>query len=194
VACTPLLLPKLKPKPGLAWAANIPATPVLIILSVSNINVCKTLLWIRISQSPRTRVIAKKLRFKQASFMDNLIERHSLDFIDLKSSLDSFSNIVLSKVLMSMKSKRLSSRHLFVSVQKAYDGAPVRFQYTSELSTEADALIPVLTLALQGIYGDATDKWCKFSARIGIEGFTFDKGKNRIVPTGNNTLDDLDHT
>jgi hypothetical protein len=63
------------------------------------------------------------------------------------------------------------------------------------LSAEAgDALIPVLPLALQGIYGDETDKWFKFSACIGIEGFSFDKAKNRIVPTGNNTFDDLDQT
>jgi hypothetical protein len=101
---------------------------------------------------------------------------------------------VLSKVLMSMKSKQFPSRHLFISVEQSYDGAPVRFQYTSELSTEADALIPVLPLALQGIYGDESDKWFKFLARIGIEGFSFDKAKNRIVPTGNNTFDDLDQT
>jgi hypothetical protein len=124
--------------------------------------------------------------------MDNLIERHSSHFNNLNSSLDSFPNIVLSKVLMSMKSKRFPSRHLFVSDEQSYNGTPVRFQYMSELSTEADALIPVLPLALQGIYGDKTDKWFKFSARIGIEGFTFDKAKTRIVLTGNNTFDDLD--
>jgi hypothetical protein len=38
------------------------------------------------------------------------------------------------------------------------------------------------------------DKWFKCSARIGIEGSSFDKAKNRIVPTGNNTFDDLDQT
>jgi hypothetical protein len=126
--------------------------------------------------------------------MDNLIERHSSHFNNLNSSLDSFPNIVLSKVLMSMKSKRFPSRHLFVSVEQSYDGAPVRFQYTSELAAEADALIPVLPLALQGIYGNETDKWFKFSARIGIEGFSFDKANNRIIPTGNNTFDELDQT
>jgi hypothetical protein len=51
VVCTSLLLPKLKPKPDLAWAANIPATPALIILSVFNIDLCRTLR-IRISQFP----------------------------------------------------------------------------------------------------------------------------------------------
>jgi hypothetical protein len=62
------------------------------------------------------------------------------------------------------------------------------------LATAADALIPVLPLALQGIYGQEADKWFKFSARIGIEGFSFDKINNRIIPTGNNTFDDLDQT
>jgi hypothetical protein len=62
------------------------------------------------------------------------------------------------------------------------------------LAAEADALIPVLPLALQGIYGNETDKWFKFSARIGIEGFSFDKANNRIIPTGNNTFDELDQT
>jgi hypothetical protein len=143
---------------------------------------------------PRTRIIAEKLRFKQASFMDNLIERESLHFNNLHSSLESGPHIVLSKVLMSMKSKRFPTRHLFVSVEQAYDGAPVRFQYTSELATEADALIPVLPLALQGIYGGETEKWFKFSARIGVEGFSYDKANNRIVPTGINTFDELDQT
>jgi hypothetical protein len=126
--------------------------------------------------------------------MDNLIERQSLHFNNLHSSLESGPHIVLSKVLMSMKSKRFPTRHLFVSVEQAYDGAPVRFQYTSELATEADALIPVLPLALQGIYGGETEKWFKFSARIGVEGFSYDKANNRIVPTGTNTFDELDQT
>jgi hypothetical protein len=146
------------------------------------------------SVPPRTRVIAEKLRFKQASFMDNLIERESAHFNNINSSLDSFPNIVLSKVLMSMKSKRFPTRHLFVSVEQSYDGAPVRFQYTQELSTEADALIPELSLALKGIYGNETEKWFKFSARIGIEGFSYDQEKNRIIPTGTNTFDNLDQT
>jgi hypothetical protein len=59
---------------------------------------------------------------------------------------------------MSMKSKRFSSRHLFVLVEQSYDGAPDRFQNTSEFSVEADALIPVLSLALQGINDDESDK------------------------------------
>jgi hypothetical protein len=147
------------------------------------------------SVPPRTRIIADKLRCKQASFLDNLIERKSLHFNNLHSALlNSNPNVVLSKVLMSMKSKRFPSRHLFISVEQAYDGAPACFQYTTELGTEADALIPVLLLALQGIYGQEADKWFKFSARIGIEGFSFDKVNNRIVPTGNNTFDDLDQT
>jgi hypothetical protein len=79
---------------------------------------------------------------------------------------------------MSMKSTRFLSRHLFVSVEQPYDGAEVRLQYTSELAAQADALIPVLPLALKGIYVDEADKWFKFSARIGEEGFTFDKNNN----------------
>jgi hypothetical protein len=142
---------------------------------------------------PRTRVIAEKLRFKQASFLDNLQERFSPHFNNLHSSLDSNPNVVLSKVLMSsMKSKRFPSRHLFVSVEQPYDGAKVKLQYTSELVAEADALIPVLPLALKGIYGEEADKWFKFSARIGEEGFSFDKKNNQIIPTGNNAFDDLD--
>jgi hypothetical protein len=117
------------------------------------------------SVPPRTRIIVDKLRCKQASFLDNLIERQSLHFDNLHSALNSNPNIVLSKVLMSMKSKRFLSRHLFISVEQAYDGgAPVKFQYTAELATEADALISVLPLALQGIYGQEADKWFKFSA------------------------------
>jgi hypothetical protein len=143
---------------------------------------------------PHTCIIAEKLRFKHASFMDNLIERQSLHFNNLHSSLESGPHIVLSKVLMSMKSKGFPTRHLFVSVEQAYNGAPVRFQYTSELATEADALIPVLPLTLQGIYGGETEKWFKFSARIHVEGFSYDKADNRIVPTGTNTFDELDHT
>jgi hypothetical protein len=154
--------------PGLAWAANTPAHLVLIILSVFSI-VLYPIQRIRIFRPPRTRVIAEKLRFKQASFMDNLIERRSSHFNNLNSSLDSSPNIVLSKVLMSMKSKRFPSRHIFVSVEQSYYGAPIRFQYILELSAEADALISVPPLALQGIYGDETDKWFKFLARIGIE-------------------------
>jgi hypothetical protein len=46
-------------------------------------------------------------------------------------------------------------------------------------------------LALKGIYGEAADKWFKFSARIGEEGFSFDKKNNHIIPTGNNAFDDL---
>jgi hypothetical protein len=116
---------------------------------------------------PRTHIIAEKLRFKHASFLDNLQERFSPHFNNLHSSLDSNPNVVLSKVLMSMKSKRLPSWHLFVSVEQPYDGAEVRLQYTSELAAEADALIPVPPLALKGIYGEEADQWFKFSARIG---------------------------
>ena len=100
-------------------------------------------------------------------------------------------NITLIKVLMALKSKRFSERQLFLCIVQEFKDGPVLFQYSLELEDEADGIIPVIPLYLEGKFGQGIRKWMKPSATIGTAGYEYDIKSNKVVPHGNNILNNL---
>ena len=141
--------------------------------------------------SKTARRIAQRLMTKQASFLDNCIQREHRHFNDLFITHDSMPNITLIKVLMALKSKRFPERQLFLCIEQEYEEGPVFFQYSSELEDEADGIIPVIPLYLEGKFGQGISKWMKPSATIGTAGYTYDSKSNKVIPQGNNILNNL---
>ena len=141
--------------------------------------------------SKTARRIAQRLMTKQACFLDNCIQREHRHFNDLFIKHDTMPNITLIKVLMALKSKRFPERQLFLCIEQEYEEGPVFFQYSSELQDEADGIIPVIPLYLEGKFGQSISKWMKPSATIGTAGYTYDSKSNRVTPLGNNILNNL---
>lgn len=141
---------------------------------------------------PRARDIAVRLRSRQADFLSRCHTREYDHIKNLHSSLPEAEFVVLSRVLMGLKSKNFPNRFLFIAVEQAYYGDPVRFTYLADRANEVDAIIPVLPLILGGELGAATNDWFKPSAKLGMEGLKYDPPIRAVVPDGNNLLNVLD--
>ena len=141
--------------------------------------------------SKTARRIAQRLMTKQASFLDNCVQREHRHFNDLFVSHDTMPNISLIKILMALKSKRFPERQLFLCIEQEFEEGPVIFQYSSELEDEADGIIPVLPLYLEGKFGKGISKWLRPSATIGTSGYEYDSTSNKVIPQGNNILNNL---
>ena len=141
--------------------------------------------------SKTARKIAHRLMTKQASFLENCINREHRHFKDLFVIHDTMPNITLLKVLMALKSKRFPERQLFLCIEQEIEDGPVYFQYSAELVEEVDGIIPVIPLYLEGNFGASITKWMKPSSSIGTEGYEYDKTSNRVVPNGSNILSNL---
>ena len=142
--------------------------------------------------SSKARDIAKRLKYKQAGFLDNLIVRENNHIKSIFKENPKDENINLLTILSALRSKRYPVRQLFVSIEQEYDEGPVIFQYSSEMENEADGIIPVIPLFIKGIFGDILDYWFKPSADIGIEGYEFLQSEKKVVPSKDNVLSNLD--
>ena len=141
--------------------------------------------------SPTARQIARRLKAKQACFLDRCITREHWHFKDLFVIHKIMESVSLLKVLMALKSKRFPERQLFICIEQDIEDGPVFFQYAEELEDEADGIIPVIPLYLEGNFGTEVKKWLKPSSSIGTEGYTYDKNKNKVVPNKVNPLKEM---
>lgn len=137
---------------------------------------------------PSARTIASRLKAKQASFLDRRISRQNRHFKDIFALHEFDANISLLKILMSLKSKRFPERQLFTCIEQDFEDGEVYFQYSEELEDEADGVIPVIPLFLEGQFGKGVKKWIKPSATIGTQGYKYDKKANKVTPDGKNPL------
>ena len=137
---------------------------------------------------PSARSIAMRLKAKQASFLERSITRQNKHFKDIFSLHEFDHNISLLKVLMSLKSKRFPERQLFTCIEQDVEDGEVYIQYTEELEDEADGIIPVLPLYLEGQFGSGIKRWLKPSAAIGTQGYEYLRHSNKVIPNGNNPL------
>ena len=142
--------------------------------------------------SSKARDIAKRLKNKQAGFLDNIIIRENNHIKSIFKSHPSDNNINLQKILTALRSKRYPTRQLFVSIEQEYDEGPVIFQYSSEMENEADGIIPVIPLYIKGVFGNMENYWFKPSADIGIEGYEYLHEERRVIPSKSNVLANLD--
>ena len=137
---------------------------------------------------PSAKVIASRLKAKQASFLTRSISRQNKHFRDIFAKHDYDDNISLLQVLMALKSKRYPDRQLFTCIEQDLEDGLVYFQYAEELEDEADGIIPVIPLFLEGQFGSGVRKWLKTSAEIGTEGYKYDKNNNTVIPKKDNPL------
>ena len=77
--------------------------------------------------SKTARKIAQRLMTKQASFLDNCIQREHRHFKDIFVVHDTMPNITLLGVLMALKSKRFPERQLFLCIEQEIEDGPVYF-------------------------------------------------------------------
>ena len=138
--------------------------------------------------SPSARTIASRLKAKQASFLDRCITRQNTHFKDIFAKHEYDNNITLLQILMAMKSKKYPDRQLFTCIEQEVEDGVVQFQYAEELENEADGIIPVLPLYLEGQFGKGTSKWIKPSASIGTYGYEYDKDMNKVIPNNENPI------
>ena len=141
--------------------------------------------------SKTARKIAQRLMTKQASFLDNCINREHIHFKDLFVVHETMPNITLLKVLMALKAMQFPERQLFLCIEQDIKDGSVYFQYSAKLVDEVDGIIPVIPLYLEGNFGASIIKWMKPSSAIGMEGYEYDKSSNRVVPNRNNILSDM---
>ena len=142
--------------------------------------------------STKAREIARRLKNKQAGFLDNLISRDNNHIKSIFKNHPKDENINLLKILSALRSKKYPERQLFVSIEQEYDEGPVIFQYSSEMENEADGIIPVIPLYIKGIFGDVIKYWFKPSADIGVEGYEYVQSEKKVVPSKSNVLSNLD--
>ena len=132
--------------------------------------------------STKAREIARRLKNKQAGFLDNLISRDNNHIKSIFKNHPKDENINLLKILSALRSKKYPERQLFVSIEQEYDEGPVIFQYSSEMENEADGIIPVIPLYIKGLFGDVIKYWFKPSADIGVEGYEYVQSEKRSFP------------
>lgn len=142
--------------------------------------------------STKARDITKRLKNKQAGFLDNVVRREIYHIKSLFKKHPNDENINLLKILTSLRSKRFPQRQLFISIEQEYDEGHVLFQYSSEMENEADDIIPVIPLFIKGVFGDILKSWFKPSADIGIKGYEFIENDKKVIPSKDNVLSNLD--
>ena len=138
--------------------------------------------------SPSARNIASRLKAKQASFLERSITRQNTHFRDIFAKHEYDKNISLLKVLMAMRSKKYPERQLFTCIEQEVEDGEVTIQYAEELENEADGVIPVLPLYLEGQFGKGVRKWVKPSASIGTHGYEYNKKLNKVIPNDENPI------
>ena len=144
------------------------------------------------SVSPKARTIASRLSNKQAGFLAANVERENNHIRNIYANLRATPNVTMLGVMMALRSRSHPDRQLFTCIQQEYEEGPVTFQYLTQFEQEADAIIPVLPLFLEGVLGPEAKRWFKPSAEMGTEGYKFDSKLNRVVPSSSNLLIDLD--
>lgn len=137
---------------------------------------------------PKARGIAEKLRSRQADLISRCHTRNYDHIKNIHSVSPSADFVVLSRILMGMKSRVFVHQFLFVAAEQAYYGDPVKFTYLAEMADEVDSIIPVLPLILVGELGQEAQEWFKPSASVGTDGFQYDPVKRAVVPNGNHVL------
>ena len=70
---------------------------------------------------------------------------------------------------MGMKFNQFSERQLFLYIEQEIEDSPVFFQYSSEFVDEADGIIMVIPLYVEGNFGTIIAKWIKPSSTIGTK-------------------------
>ena len=77
---------------------------------------------------------------------------------------------------------------MFLCVEQDYKDDPVIVQYSNLMEQEADGIILVMTLYLQGKFGTEANKWFKASFEIGSNSYVYDDEHDRVVPAADSIL------
>ena len=142
--------------------------------------------------SPRARLIAERMKYKQANFLKSIRVSTYSHIANLHLQLDTFPFQVLSRILYNWRSCNDLDQRLFILVEQEYEDAPVKFSYSASLENEVDSILPVLPLILIGRLGERARQWFLDTHIRGTRGYCFDKPNDRIIPTQNNDMEDLD--
>ena len=101
-------------------------------------------------------------------------------------------SLLLSQVLMCLKSHRDPTKGLFVMIQHDYDDELVILLHMVEVSLEVAAISPILLLVLEGRLGINVSRFFHSSYTIGTEGYQWVSTLDKVVPTGvNNALEEI---
>ena len=75
-------------------------------------------------------------------------------------------HLLLSQMLMSLKSYEDLTKGLFVVAKQKYDDEPVTFSYMAEISQEVAAVLPIIPLLLKGRLGMTVSRYFRSSYSI----------------------------
>ena len=101
--------------------------------------------------------------------------------------------LLLSHILMSLKSDKISTKEIFVMVQQQYDDEHITFSYMVEVSQEVTAILSIFHLLLECRLGMKVSRYFRSSYSIGIDEYECDDVLHIVVATGaDNYLEEIE--
>ena len=141
-----------------------------------------------------------RVRLKQAAFLANAYSQASLDVGVLDFKDPRLGNVMLRQLIMDIRSHEDSTKLVFISVDRHFQGRGVMFQFTSNFAKEAPAwirgLLPYLKSKFAGSAHRQIKKYFTPEAVLRASSYVWDPARSCIVSSADAAvsalLDDWD--
>ena len=101
----------------------------------------------------KSAIVTERIKFKQNAFLQDLCTTEHRRLQNINMEIETAPYLPLSQILMSLEFYKDPTKGIFVMVQQQYDNESVTFSYMVEVSQEVTAILPILSLLLEGRLG-----------------------------------------
>ena len=96
-------------------------------------------------------------------FLQDLYTTEYRHLRNVNMKIEIATHLLLSQMLMGLKSYNYATKELFVMAQQKYDDGPVTFSYMAEVRQEMAAVLPIFPLLLKGRLGMMVSRYFRSS-------------------------------